>query len=67
MARGSRLKQKGGKSVGAGMGLLIMVAWLLAIGVYFLPAILGFAKHKHNAGAILVLDLFLGWSYLLVG
>lgn len=30
--------------------------------VYFLPAIIGFNAKKKNAGAILVLNLFLGWT-----
>jgi Superinfection immunity protein len=30
--------------------------------LYFLPAILGFAHTKRDAGAILVLNFFLGWT-----
>jgi len=30
--------------------------------LYFLPAIIAFARGKRDAGAILVLNLFLGWT-----
>jgi hypothetical protein len=30
--------------------------------LYFLPSIIAFAKSKRDAGAILVLNLFLGWT-----
>ena len=30
--------------------------------LYFLPAIVAFARSKRDAGAILVLTLFLGWT-----
>ena len=29
---------------------------------YFLPAIIAFARSKHDAGSILVLNFFLGWT-----
>ena len=31
--------------------------------VYFIPAIVGYSKKKKNAGAILTLNLFLGWTF----
>ena len=31
---------------------------------YFLPAIIAFAKSKRDAGAILVLNIFLGWTLI---
>lgn len=31
---------------------------------YFLPAIIAFAKSKRDAGAILVLNFFLGWTLI---
>jgi hypothetical protein len=30
--------------------------------LYFLPAIIAFARSKRDAGAILVLNFFLGWT-----
>lgn len=40
-------------------GIFILVG-LMAI--YFLPTIVGFGRKKNNAGAICVLNLFLGWT-----
>lgn len=47
-------------------GHLIMLLLLLVVGVlaYFLPAIIAKRRKHVNAGAILVLDLFLGWTVL---
>lgn len=41
-----------------------VLLFIVLLGMYFLPAIIGFAKDKKNAGAILVLNLFLGWTGL---
>jgi hypothetical protein len=32
------------------------------ITLYFLPAIIGYARSKRDAGAILVLNFLLGWT-----
>lgn len=32
--------------------------------IYFAPSIVGYAKKKHNKGAIFVLNLFLGWTLI---
>jgi hypothetical protein len=39
---------------------------MLIVGfcVYFLPTIIAFQRDRHNKGAILVLNLFLGWSVI---
>ena len=33
-----------------------------AFVLYFLPTIIGFARSKRDAGAILLLNFFLGWT-----
>lgn len=33
-------------------------------GLYFLPAIIAAARQTHNATAILLLNLFLGWTII---
>ncbi|MDR3547700.1 MAG: superinfection immunity protein [Candidatus Pacebacteria bacterium] len=38
------------------------VTILILIALYFLPSIIGFARHKRNGGAIFALNLFLGWT-----
>ena len=40
------------------------VGALLFLAFYFLPTIIGYARHKRNATAILVLNLFLGWTVI---
>jgi hypothetical protein len=37
---------------------------LVALILYFLPSMIAFARHHRNAVAILVLNLFLGWTFL---
>lgn len=32
--------------------------------IYFVPAIVAYSKKKSNAGSILVLNLFLGWTFI---
>lgn len=34
------------------------------IGIYFVPAIVANANHKRNTGAILILNLLLGWTII---
>jgi ribosomal protein S27E len=48
---------------GAGLLVLLVVA-LISLAVYFLPTIIAVVGTHHNAGAILVLNLFLGWTFL---
>jgi hypothetical protein len=35
---------------------------ILSVALYFLPAIIAAVRHTHNATAILLLNLFLGWT-----
>jgi hypothetical protein len=51
-------------SEGAGFGGVILLVILAALAGYFLPTIVAAARHHHNAGAIFVLNLFLGWTFL---
>ena len=45
-------------------GVLAIVFILIGIGVYFLPSFVARGRNKKNAGAILVLNLFLGWTLI---
>jgi hypothetical protein len=42
------------------MGAVILL--IIMIAIYFLPAIIAFNRNHHNALAIVVLDVFLGWT-----
>jgi hypothetical protein len=35
---------------------------LVLLAMYFLPSIVALVRHRHNTGAILMLNLFLGWT-----
>lgn len=37
---------------------------IVVIAVYFLPTIVAVGRAHHNASAILVINLFLGWTVL---
>ena len=42
-------------------GLLLIV---LVIGIYFLPGIVAHSRNHHQENAIVLLNLFLGWTLL---
>ena len=37
---------------------------IFVVGLYFLPAIIAAARQTHNATAILLIDLFTGWTFV---
>ena len=43
-------------------GLVIIV--IFAIALYFIPSIIALSKRRDNTGAIFILNLFLGWSFI---
>lgn len=45
----------------AASGVAIMLACL---ALYFLPALIAFARRHHNKAQVLLLNLFLGWTFL---
>lgn len=45
----------------ATLGLMVMG---VGVGMYFIPTIAGFIRNKSNKMAILILNLFLGWTLL---
>ena len=54
------LRKQGGEMI---WDFLSSLFWfLLIIFVYFLPSIAG--SKKKNAGAIFILNLFLGWTFI---
>lgn len=44
------------------LGVIFLV--LAAIGIYFLPAIVASYRDHHQANAIAILNLFLGWTFI---
>lgn len=41
-----------------------LVALAILLGVYFLPFIVAAHRNHHNQGPILVINLFLGWTFI---
>ncbi len=37
---------------------------LLLIGLYALPTVVAYKKHKRNAGGICVVNMLLGWTFI---
>lgn len=46
------------------VGILLYVIFLFLLFVYFLPAIIAAMKKKRNMVAIILLNLFLGWTFI---
>ncbi|SEC87522.1 T4 immunity holin family protein [Burkholderia sp. WP9] len=41
-----------------------MIALALLLALYFLPAIIALSRKHHNAGAIIIVNLFFGWTFI---
>ena len=44
------------------LGLLVL--GIVALALYFIPSIIAYSREHHNRLAILVLNTFLGWTFL---
>src|SRR2546430_15828215 len=51
-----------GSSIGTAIVSLLVLG--LAVLVYFLPSIIANARHNINTGAVLVINIFLGWTFI---
>jgi Superinfection immunity protein len=47
-----------------GANAFIIIFVILGLAVYFLPTVVAGGRGHHNAGAILILNLFVGWTFL---
>ena len=45
-------------------GIAVLVIYVVAICMYFLPTIIAFRRKVVNAGSVFVINLFLGWSLI---
>ena len=52
----------GASSTGAGLAVLII--FLVSVGLYFIPAIIAYSRKVTNAGSVLVINIFLGWTFI---
>lgn len=46
------------------VAVLVLVFFGLGVFLYFLPAFIAFRREHHNRMAILILNIFLGWTFL---
>jgi len=44
--------------------LLGLIGLALILGLYFLPTVVAHFRKKKNAGAIFILNFFLGWTFI---
>lgn len=51
-------------SDGSSISWFIVGAFIAAFIAYFLPSCLAFARKHHNRDSVLVINLFLGWTFL---
>lgn len=59
------MRDRGPKTMGELLALLAMVVGgVLAIAFYFAPTIHAYFRRHHNAAAIMLLNIFLGWTFL---
>ena len=42
--------------------LLLMLFWIFGVIIYFLPTIIALSKRKKQAAAIVLLNIFGGWT-----
>ena len=41
-----------------------LIALIVILTIYFTPAIIAYSRKKRNVNAILVLNIFLGWTII---
>ena len=44
--------------------IIYLIVILIVLAIYFLPAIIAMKRDKSNKNAILLLNLFLGWTFI---
>jgi len=45
-------------------GPFAVIAWLVGLAIYFLPTIIAAARKKDNLLLIVLLNIFLGWTFI---
>jgi hypothetical protein len=50
-------------AAGLGIGLILLII-IVSIAVYLIPTFIAFKRGKANKGAVLAINLFLGWSLI---
>lgn len=45
-------------------GLFLVLLLVVLAGAYFLPSVVAFSRHHHQAGAVFAINLLLGWTLI---
>jgi hypothetical protein len=49
---------------GAAVGFAMMAAVILSFGFYLLPSIIAFKRGHHQRVAVLLVNIFAGWTFI---
>ncbi len=49
---------------GPSASLIVMILILLVLPVYFVPSLIAFKRHHRQKTAIMILNIFLGWTFI---
>ena len=52
------------QSGGAGAAILVILFLIVAVALYFLPTIVAVMRKVPNVGSVVIVNLFLGWSFI---
>lgn len=59
-----RQEERNARNAAIGVTVVIIIACILGFMLYILPSVIAFRRGHQNAGAILALNILLGWSFL---
>src|SRR4051794_34474240 len=60
LSSGETMQQSGSGAA----GVFVAFIFLVALGLYFLPTIIALLRRAPDRGAVIVLNLFLGWTLI---
>jgi len=43
---------------------ILIIPILILLVLYFIPTIVAYSKARHNKGAVFIINLFLGWTFI---
>lgn len=44
-------------------GIIGIIVFIISLGIYFLPTIVAVSRHQRNNLAIVLVNIFLGWTF----
>ena len=58
------LAASGGGGSAAGGGVILVIILALGAAAYFLPTVIALVRKVPNVGSVIVINLFLGWTFI---